>query len=121
MIVLSYEISELVLREDKSVENVEVVELKVGKVLKKLMEEDRHTLASLARATGVPKSTLSEWLSNRSPNPVQAVRVANHLGVSLHFLLFGSDDAAEPITKLLKEEVFSGTFEINIRRVKIGK
>lgn len=95
------------------------MELKIGKVLKQFMDKERHTLASISKATGVPKSTISEWLSNRSPNPTQAVKVANHLGVSLHFLLFGKDDSQEPIQKILKEDFFNGTFEISIKRVKI--
>ncbi len=95
-------------------------ELKIGSVLKKLMEADRHTLTSISKATNVPKSTVSEWLSNRAPNPVHASRVAKHLGVSLHFLLFGVEDSEEPLHKILKEDLFNGTFEINIRRVKVS-
>lgn len=95
------------------------VELKIGKVLKQIMDNERHTLAGISKATGVPKSTISEWLSNRSPKPSQAVKVARHLGVSLHYLLFGQEDSSEPLIKLFKEDVFSGTFEINIRRVRI--
>jgi len=95
------------------------MDLKIGKVLKSIMDKERHTLASINKATGVPKSTISEWLSNRSPNPTQAVRVANHLGVSLHFLLFGKDDAQEPIQRILKEDFFKGTFEITVKRVKL--
>jgi transcriptional regulator with XRE-family HTH domain len=83
------------------------------------MEKERHTLASISKATGVPKSTISEWLNNRSPNPIQAVKVANHLGVSLHFLLFGKDDSQEPIQKILKEDYFKGTFEITVKRIKV--
>lgn len=96
-------------------------ELKIKSVLKKLMKESGETLASISKATGVPKSTISEWLGNRSPNPVQAVRVANHLGVSLHFLLFGQDDSQEPLQKIMKEDFFKGTFEICIKRVKIAE
>lgn len=98
---------------------VDTVELKIGKVLKDIMTEERHTLLSLSKATGVPKSTISEWLNNRTPNPVQAVKVASHLGISLHYLLFGHEDSEEIVTKFLKEEVFSGTFEISIKKVKI--
>jgi transcriptional regulator with XRE-family HTH domain len=98
----------------------DLMDLKIGKVLKQFMDNDRHTLASMSKATGIPKSTLSEWLNNRSPNPSQAVKVANHLGISLHFLLFGKDDAQEPIQRILKEDFFQGTFEISIKRVKIG-
>lgn len=98
----------------------ESVDLKIGKVLKQIMDDDRHTLTSISKAVGVPKSTISEWLNNRTPNPTQAVKVANYLGVSLHYLLFGKDDSQEPIQKILKEDFFSGTFEINIRRVKMN-
>lgn len=98
---------------------VEIVDLKIGKVLKQIMERERHSLVSMSKATGVPKSTISEWLNNRSPNPTQAVKIANHLGVSLHFLLFGKDDAQEPIQKILKEDFFKGTFEITVKRIKL--
>lgn len=83
------------------------------------MKESGETLISLSKSTGVPKSTISEWLSNRSPNPVQAVKVANALGVSLHYLLFGEDDAQEAFQKIMKEDFFKGTFEISIKRVKV--
>ncbi len=80
------------------------------------------TLKEISKATGVPSSTLSEWLNNRSPkNPEQIQKVAKYLGVSMHFFLFGDEDSEEPLHKLLKEDVFSGTFEINIKRVKINK
>lgn len=99
----------------------DLVDLKIGKVLKQLMEHERHTITSISKATGIPKSTISEWLNNRTPNPIQAVKVASHLGVSLHFLLFGKDDSQEPIQKILKEDFFSGTFEITVKRVKLDK
>lgn len=83
------------------------------------MKENTETLVSLSKATGVPKSTISEWLGNRSPNPVQAVKIANHLGVSLHYLLFGEDDAQEPFQKIMKEDFFKGTFEISVKRIKV--
>lgn len=96
-------------------------ELKLRAVLQALMKKRGETLATLSKATGVPKSTISEWLGDRSPNPVQAVKVANYLGVSLHYLLFGEDDAEEPLQKVMKEEFFRGTFEITIKRVKIDE
>lgn len=94
-------------------------DLKINVILKRLMKENGETLSSLAKATGVPKSTISEWLSNRTPNPVQAVKVANALGVSLHYILFGEDDALEPLQQIMKEDFFKGTFEISIKKVKI--
>jgi predicted transcriptional regulator len=67
----------------KNIEN----ELVIRKVLKALMKEHGETLASISKATGVPKSTLSEWLSNRSPNPVQAVSGESFRGESSLFVI----------------------------------
>lgn len=93
--------------------------LQIGRVLSAIIKERRLTLKEIATGSGVPLSTISEWTNNRSPkNPIQVQKVAAFLGVSIHFLLFGQEDREEPITKLLKEEVFSGTFEITIKRVK---
>lgn len=96
-------------------------QLRIKSVLKRLMDERGETLATISKATGVPKSTISEWLGKRSPNPVQAVKVANYLEVSLHFLLFGEDDAQEPIQKIMTEDFFKGTFEITVKRVKVNE
>jgi transcriptional regulator with XRE-family HTH domain len=99
----------------------ESMDLKIGKVLQNIMDKERHTLSSISKACDVPKSTISEWLNNRAPNPTQAVKVANYLGISLHFLLFGKDDSQEPIQKILREDFFKGTFEISIKRVKLNE
>jgi transcriptional regulator with XRE-family HTH domain len=93
--------------------------LQIGRVLSAIIKERRLTLKEIATGAGVPLSTISEWTNNRAPkNPIQVQKVAGFLGVSMHFLLFGQEDQEEPITKLLKEEVFSGTFEITVKRVK---
>lgn len=98
---------------------MESMSLKIAATLKKLMERNHFSLADISKETGVPKSTISDWLSNRSPNPVQAVKVAKFFEVSLHYLLFGEEDTEEPLTKLIKQDVFTGTFEINIKRINI--
>ncbi len=94
--------------------------LQIGPTLRSLMRDQRLTLKSIEKETGVPASTIAEWTNNRSPkNPVQVQKVAKLLGVSLHFLLFGAEDSEEPLTKLVREDVFSGTFEITIKKVRI--
>lgn len=99
--------------------NTYSVTIKIQTTLKQLLEENNLSLRELAKRSGVPNSTLQEWSSNRSPkNPLQVQKVAKALGVSMHYLLFGEEDQSEPLTKLLKEDVFSGTFEINIKRVR---
>lgn len=96
------------------------MKIKIGEILSSLMEDQNWSIAKLSRETGVPQSTLREWCLNRSPkNPVQVQKVADVLGVSMHYLYFGEQDKQEPIQKILKEEVFQGTFEISIKRVKL--
>lgn len=93
--------------------------LKIGTTLRKLMIEQGLTLKGISQATSVPASTIAEWSNNRAPkNPIHVQKVAAYLGVSLHYLLFGEEDKQEPMTKLLKEDFFTGTFEISIKRVR---
>jgi transcriptional regulator with XRE-family HTH domain len=92
----------------------------IGKILSKIIQDRRLTLREISKATGVPATTLAEWQANRTPkNPEQVRAVARFLGVSLHFLLFGEEDQEEPIQKILKEDLFQGTFEISIKRIKL--
>ncbi|MCM2353974.1 MAG: helix-turn-helix domain-containing protein [Pseudobdellovibrio sp.] len=94
----------------------------IGKVFSQIIKERRYTLKEISKATGVPATTLAEWQANRTPkNPNQVKSVAQFLGVSLHYLLFGEEDSQEPIAKIMKEDFFSGTFEINIKRVHTNK
>ena len=92
--------------------------IKIGPNLKELLEKNNLSLRELSKRTGVPSSTLQEWTINRSPkNPLQVQKVAKELGVSLHYLLFGEEDSLEPLSLITKQDNFSGTFEITIKRV----
>lgn len=92
----------------------------IGKTFKRIIDEKRLSLKLISKETGVPNSTLAEWLNNRSPkNPEQVRKVSKYLGVSLHYFLFGEEDSEEPLHKILKEDLFSGTFEVNIKRIKV--
>lgn len=94
--------------------------LKIGPVLRATIEKRRLTLKEISRGTGVPATTIAEWANNRAPkNPLHLQRVADFLGLTIHYLLFGEEDRSEPLTKLIREDFFSGTFEITIKRVKI--
>lgn len=96
------------------------MKLVISKTLGSLIKERGLTLKALSKATGVSVSTLHEWGNGRTPkDPVQVQRVASYFGVSLHALLFGQEDPAEPLTKIMTEDFFRGTFEISIKRVKL--
>ncbi len=95
------------------------MKVQIGKVLSKLLKDQHISLNKLSKLSGVAVSTLSEWQGNRSPRkPEQVLKVATALGVSLHYLLFGEEDQEEPLQKILKEEVFQGTFEITVKKIK---
>lgn len=97
-----------------------VMDIKIGQTLSMLMKQKRMSLTEISKNTKVPVSTISEWLSNRTPkNPVQVSKVSKFLSVSLHFLLFGEEDSSEPIQRIIKNDIFQGTFEITLRKVKI--
>ena len=99
---------------------MDLMTLQIGPTLRTLLDEKRLTLKKISSSTGVPASTIAEWTNNRSPkNTIQVQKVAGFLGVSMHYLLFGVEDKQEPLHKLMKEEFFSGTFEITIKKVKI--
>jgi len=101
-------------------EEVFMSSTQIGKVFSSIVKERRLTLKEISQETGVPATTLAEWQVNRTPkNPNQVRAVAKFLGVSLHFLLFGEEDQEEPIQKILKEDFFTGTFEITVKRVKL--
>ena len=100
--------------------NVCSVSIKIATNLTSLMKSKNLSLRELSKQAGIPYTTLQEWTANRTPrNPVQFQKVANVLGVTMHFLLFGKDDPQEPIQKILKDDFFSGTFEISIKKVRI--
>lgn len=94
--------------------------LKIGTVLSAQLKEKRISVRELSKLSGVPASTLGEWINNRAPkNPVQAQRVAAVLGVSLHYFFFGEEDRQEPLQKIIGEDFFKGVFEISIKRVQV--
>ena len=95
------------------------MKIKIGTTLQKLTRRQDITLKSLSKKTGVAASTLSEWNNNRTPkDPTQVKKVAEALGVTMHFLLFGKEDGQEALQKVLKAEVLSGTYEISIKKLE---
>lgn len=96
-----------------------VMKTQIGKVFSEILFKRGLTARQVAEATQVPASTLAEWKANRTPkNPVQVRKVAEYLGISMHYLIFGEEDREEPISKIVREDFFQGTFEITIKRVR---
>lgn len=91
-----------------------------GTNLKRLMEEQRYSVADVAERIGTPTKTVTEWVSRgrvpRSPEQLRAL--AELFKVSIHKLLFGVEDPNNALSMLLeKTEIHTGLYEISIRKV----
>lgn len=93
--------------------------MSIAKNLKQILEDKQLTVSELARKTGVPKSTLLSWLSEKrsSPDLYQLQKVCEFLGTNIDAVAFNkkSDDI---ISQLIdKIEVHSGLYEITVKKV----
>lgn len=85
--------------------------------LKRILADKDLTAAQLSRKTGVPKSTISEWMGGGNPRDLNKVKiVANFLEVTLDDLCFGdSMDRPTPIESHLNE-IRAGIYEVILRK-----
>jgi transcriptional regulator with XRE-family HTH domain len=86
--------------------------------LPRLMKAKRFTLERLAKASGVPKSTLHGWINGSAPNLKQLKNVAAVLEVSLHELAFGVGDPFEPEKREILKELFSGDIRVTLHKIE---
>jgi transcriptional regulator with XRE-family HTH domain len=93
-------------------------------VLNSLMKERGVSAKVVCQATGIPQSTLSEWMSG-SRGPILGdplLRLARFFGVSLEYLCTGKHPEAELVQDILEsaETRFStihrGVYRINVER-----
>ena len=95
-----------------------------SKILFRLMSERDMTLKDASEIAGVSISTISDWRNGTTPEDYQAVqKLANHLGVSLSFILTGKEDIVEnsipSVTEVfeLGDDLFDGYAQITIKRL----
>ena len=92
--------------------------------LKIYLERSGMTATKLSKISGVPNTTISDWLAGRLPRNLEQVkRVAVALGTSIDHLAFGTGFEAGQPTPVSLDEFFDdkwmeGTFEIKLRRLK---
>lgn len=91
--------------------------------LQELMNKSGETVSSLAKATGIPKSTISEWCAGRKPMLDGAIlKLAHHFGVSVEKLISGVEPEENLADGLLEhlEEGFV-TLHSGVYRLKLEK
>lgn len=90
-------------------------ELKLRKVLRVLLNDRRLTMASLAKKTGVSRSTLNDWTQGSSPRSLSDLRaVARYLEVPLEYLLFGDGSPDRSNSTL----ILDGVFKLRLERIQ---
>ena len=96
--------------------------MKLKQVLKAQLDKHDMTVVQLSRKASVPKNTLFNWLAGMKPKDVeQAKRCADVFGVSLDFLLFGTEPQQRKTTlEEHRDEINAGTFEVILRPTKKG-
>ena len=91
--------------------------------LQDLMEKHGESVSSVAKATGIPKSTISEWCAGRKPMLDGAIlKLARHFGVSVEKLISGAEPEEEIADNILEhlEEGFV-TLHSGVYRLKLEK
>ncbi len=100
-----------------------IVVEKFAKTLKKLMQDRGVSAAVVCQATGIPKSSLSEWLSGRQPKMDESiVKLAKFFGVSVEFLILGQHPEETIVRGLLEDledgfvSIHRGVYRINVEK-----
>ena len=98
-------------------------ELKVHSVFRRLLKERSLTLGAVAKATGVPKSTLSTWLvaGSKPSDPTQIRAVSNFFGLGMTQFLFDEPEQELSLEALKTEMVLDGLYRIRLERVVAPK
>lgn len=96
------------------------------KTLKELIKKRGVSVSAVARATGVPVTTIHNWLSGQPPRKIDQVkRVAEYFGVCVDYLCYEIDCITNPPKVLQmafeRDEIYTGVFEVILRKVKPSK
>lgn len=97
--------------------------MNLRKQLKLYLESNGLTTSQLARKSGVPNTTIADWLTGRKPrNLDQVKKVADAFNISIDHLVYGEGvREAEKVTdleSLIGDGWIGGVFEVKMRRIK---
>ncbi len=88
--------------------------------LKKLLSDSSLNAVKLSKLTGVPKSTLSDWLSGNSPKNISQVKsVADHFKISIDELVYNLAIKKENKIQSHELELINfGKFDVYLKKVE---
>lgn len=86
--------------------------------LEHLIKQYGINVSNLSKFSGVPNSTISDWLGGSNPKNISQVKkVADYFDVSIDYLCFGEIKQQTEINQY-KDEINAGVFEVVLRRIK---
>lgn len=71
--------------------------------LRKMMRDRDVTAKVISRETGIAQSTLSDWLNGRDPKLDGVVKIARFFGVSIEFMITGTDPEHQIVSDLIQD------------------
>ncbi|MCT4641297.1 MAG: helix-turn-helix domain-containing protein [Bacteriovoracaceae bacterium] len=90
-------------------------QIKIGDMLKELLNEQGLSLKDVEIKANIPHSTLYAWYENRQPKDIKKVkRLAELLDISIDELLFGRE-----IKRKKCHRFYRGLFEVTIKEIEI--
>jgi len=96
-----------------------------SRTLKDIIKKKRLTISQISKETGLPTSSLSEWLQGRQPTLSEPVlKLARYLGVSLEYLITGKNIEEQTIEDILKHtveeytQIHKGVYRITVEKQK---
>jgi transcriptional regulator with XRE-family HTH domain len=91
---------------------------KLGNNIEALCKKKRFSVASLARMSGVAKTTIHSWIQGSSPNLGQLKKVCDVLEVPIYELAFGEPDPYQIPKEEILKEIFSGDVRVTLHKIE---
>lgn len=96
--------------------------IRLREQLKILMSAKSLKVTALSRDTGVPVPTIHGWLQGKAPRNIDQVKtVADHLSVTLDWLLYAEDTQRAKTVESRMDEINTGVWEVVLRKPKSTK
>lgn len=88
--------------------------------LRKLLNDSGLNAVKLSKLTGVPKSTLSDWLAGNSPKNISQIKcVADHFKISIDQLVYNLSQKSESKTLHTDLELIKfGKFDVYLKKIE---
>lgn len=93
--------------------------MELKKRLKHKIESNGLSVSRLAKRTGVPNTTIANWLAGQSPKNIQQLKkVANHFDITIDELVFGEAPTRKVSDFDFEQMIYAGQFDVILKPIK---